>query len=480
MAFTIPNLAAASVRDQAGPDSVDFDILTAGIQGDGVVSGLVVTEDSPVSLTVDYSAGTFVIASTVVTIIAGSVTATAADPTDPRFDLVVVNSGGTVSVVAGTPAAQNREFPDVPASSIALAALDIQPGATTIPTARIVAKGTLVHKPPILRDGSVAWAAQQTGALDLAGLFTASGHIQMAANGEIRDSGGTPRFTIATVKPHGTLDGDHLVDGRLTVRTAGVPLAGAGQTVLVHRAETIDAPISLIDALVDITGSFPAGSLECMTFNLIKRGGGDFSVIRGLSGSVTMFGGGAPLVMGSEAATIWEGAGSGAGGAARSYAARLWTRYVDDFSFTGSFGTDHGTLLIDEMEDFMIFGAALPSLANFRGVYIKNQAGLGVSAWLANATALDIAAQSGATTTLSMKVAGTAPIRFQPPAILGSSAVNPATSGLLDMISTTRTLILPRMTTAQRDAMTPVDGMMIYNTTTGVVEAREGGAWVNL
>jgi hypothetical protein len=36
------------------------------------------------------------------------------------------------------------------------------------------------------------------------------------------------------------------------------------------------------------------------------------------------------------------------------------------------------------------------------------------------------------------------------------------------------------MTTAQRDAMTAVDGMMIYNTTTAVVEAREAGAWVNL
>jgi hypothetical protein len=36
------------------------------------------------------------------------------------------------------------------------------------------------------------------------------------------------------------------------------------------------------------------------------------------------------------------------------------------------------------------------------------------------------------------------------------------------------------MTTAQRDAMTPVNGMMIYNTTTAVIEGREAGAWVNL
>lgn len=44
--------------------------------------------------------------------------------------------------------------------------------------------------------------------------------------------------------------------------------------------------------------------------------------------------------------------------------------------------------------------------------------------------------------------------------------------------STTRGLLLPRMTTAQRDAMTPVvNGMMIYNTTTNSNNTYENGAW---
>jgi len=55
-----------------------------------------------------------------------------------------------------------------------------------------------------------------------------------------------------------------------------------------------------------------------------------------------------------------------------------------------------------------------------------------------------------------------------------------AASAILELSSTTGALLLTRMTTAQRNALAPVDGMVIYNTTTGVLEAREGGAWVNL
>lgn len=40
--------------------------------------------------------------------------------------------------------------------------------------------------------------------------------------------------------------------------------------------------------------------------------------------------------------------------------------------------------------------------------------------------------------------------------------------------------ILPRITTAERNALSAVDGMIIYNTTTNAVEARENGTWVNL
>ena len=60
------------------------------------------------------------------------------------------------------------------------------------------------------------------------------------------------------------------------------------------------------------------------------------------------------------------------------------------------------------------------------------------------------------------------------------AATSPTASTVLDLESTVGALLLPRMTTTQRDALTATNGMIIYNTTNGVVEAREGGAWVNI
>jgi hypothetical protein len=50
--------------------------------------------------------------------------------------------------------------------------------------------------------------------------------------------------------------------------------------------------------------------------------------------------------------------------------------------------------------------------------------------------------------------------------------------GKLDVRSTTGAFIVPRMTTAQRDALTAVNGMIIYNTSTNQFNFYENGAWV--
>lgn len=42
-------------------------------------------------------------------------------------------------------------------------------------------------------------------------------------------------------------------------------------------------------------------------------------------------------------------------------------------------------------------------------------------------------------------------------------------------------LMLPRLTTTQRDAMSsPADGILIYNSTTSKAQIRAAGAWVDL
>jgi len=58
----------------------------------------------------------------------------------------------------------------------------------------------------------------------------------------------------------------------------------------------------------------------------------------------------------------------------------------------------------------------------------------------------------------------------------GSSSDN---SAILDIKSTTKGLLFPRMTTVQRDAISsPVEGLQIYNLTSGCVDYFNGTTWI--
>jgi len=59
--------------------------------------------------------------------------------------------------------------------------------------------------------------------------------------------------------------------------------------------------------------------------------------------------------------------------------------------------------------------------------------------------------------------------------IAGSTETN-ANSGI-ELQSTTKALLVSRMTTTQRNALSAVNGMIIYNTTTNQMEGRVDGAW---
>ncbi|MCA9101557.1 MAG: hypothetical protein KDA63_10420, partial [Planctomycetales bacterium] len=64
---------------------------------------------------------------------------------------------------------------------------------------------------------------------------------------------------------------------------------------------------------------------------------------------------------------------------------------------------------------------------------------------------------------------------------VGIGTPTPNATALLDLASTTRGLLLPRMTTAQRDAIaSPAAGLVIFNTTANSLELRNSTAWVAL
>ncbi|MES2431456.1 MAG: hypothetical protein V4556_10985 [Bacteroidota bacterium] len=64
---------------------------------------------------------------------------------------------------------------------------------------------------------------------------------------------------------------------------------------------------------------------------------------------------------------------------------------------------------------------------------------------------------------------------------VGIGTNTPNTSSILDLSSTNKALLLPRMTTQQRDLIpNPVAGMEIFNTITTCIEIYRGASWYNL
>lgn len=67
----------------------------------------------------------------------------------------------------------------------------------------------------------------------------------------------------------------------------------------------------------------------------------------------------------------------------------------------------------------------------------------------------------------------------QGPVIIGAAAA-PVASSVLDLSSTTGALVVPRMTTTQKNALTPLNGMVVYDSTLNKIQCYQGGAWTSL
>lgn len=152
MGFTIPNEADASYPHQARLYSSDFTVLGAGIGGaTGVISGCAVTEADDPAMAVDVASGVVLSNLTTQATITGETLDLAdADATNPRWDLIVANSVGTLAVHTGTAGAS--PVPPQPAALIAgtavgLAYVYIPANDTAVTDAQIVDKRVIVPAP---------------------------------------------------------------------------------------------------------------------------------------------------------------------------------------------------------------------------------------------------------------------------------------------------------------------------------------------
>src|SRR3990167_3035888 len=254
MAFTIPNVGDASHVDQAEPDAVDFAILLDGIEGDGVISGCAVTAQATPDMTVAVASGTVRLGGANSSVTAGNLTIGAASATNPRFDLIAVNSSGTKSVVAGS-AAGNPVFPQVPASSIILAAVYVPANDTAVNSTQITDKRVFVFTSSVLDHGALIGLTDDDHtqyvldtdiqALDFL-VGTATGYLSgeivagTAPGGELGGTWGTPTVdTIHSGSSHAGVVSTH--------EAAGDPHTGYRLESADHTHESTGAEAGQID-----------------------------------------------------------------------------------------------------------------------------------------------------------------------------------------------------------------------------------------
>lgn len=121
-------------------------------------------------------------------------------------------------------------------------------------------------------------------------------------------------------------------------------------------------------------------------------------------------------------------------------------------------------------------GGTLGLIGTYRGLHVMPAVGT-----ITTGVGVDIN-DFTATTALSLRSAGAAvQMRHLGPAVFGANAAPTNTSSVgLEVQSTTLSLLLSRMTSAQRNALTAVDGMLLYNSTTPAANVREESAWKTL
>lgn len=209
MAFTIPDKGEGDNDIQSILFQEDLDIVVAGVSGiDCVLSGLVVTGGT--DMTPAVAKGAVLSNRIMYAVAAADVTITTADATNPRIDLIVVNSSGALAVRAGTPAVAPKP-PIRTANDVVIAFVYVPANDTAIATTQITDKRVFSALPVIIYRTTTAETTNNTAAIINIlnktnsgivipdGLLTTGRILRVRIGGNCLINFGTPTIRIAVI-----------------------------------------------------------------------------------------------------------------------------------------------------------------------------------------------------------------------------------------------------------------------------------------
>lgn len=200
MSWTVPDKGEGDNDIQSILFQEYLDVLVAGMSGlDCVLSGGVVTPNTLLTLN-GAKAATLSNGVLQATAASTTITITAADATNPRIDLVVINSSGAWAVRAGTAAAAPkppaRSANDVVMAAVYVPALDATIGAGQITDMRVVRSYMSLVKQSTAVTFNTTSSIQTLFSIIIPdGLFLAGRTLRCRMGGNFLSNSGNPIFT---------------------------------------------------------------------------------------------------------------------------------------------------------------------------------------------------------------------------------------------------------------------------------------------
>jgi hypothetical protein len=210
MPWTIPDKGEGASNLQSILFQEYLDALVAGINGvDCVLAGCAVTAQGTPDMTVAVSKGAVLTNGVLKPVTAGNVTVTTANGSNPRLDLIVVDSTGAKQIRTGTAAASPKP-PARSANDVVLAVVYVAANDTAINSNEITDLRLVRTQGPIVIYKTTAAETTDTTASAIHalnksgsgvtipnGLFLAGRTLRVRLGGNMLLNSGTPTVTIA-------------------------------------------------------------------------------------------------------------------------------------------------------------------------------------------------------------------------------------------------------------------------------------------